>query len=353
MNARKTIPKANPGLFDHVDWTQIRSQDNTILDRLLTIVDFEAFRGDLEAPLIKQAKGPGGRPAFDAVLMFKVLIAQRVYGGLSDDAMEFEIRDRESIRRFLDLSIVDQMPDSKTIWKYREDWTNSGTFDRCSADFLAQLADRGIKLSPGKMIDASFVEVPIQRNSRDDNQHIKDNDEAPPNWDDEPNKKRQKDVDARHAKKGNTHFFGYKLHALVDTLGKYVAGIIVTPANVHDSQAFLDLLDPSQDQEIYADSAYRSKAIFDALEADGIAPQICERAYRGKPLSEEQKTSNRAISHIRARVEHVFGHMTGSLNLMRLRCIGLARVTGMLTLGTLVYNMQRLEQMHRLNLAHA
>ena len=57
-------------------------------------------------------------------MMFKIMILQRYYN-LSDDQVEFQINDRMSFTcalhevrgmRFLNLSIADDVPDSKTVW---------------------------------------------------------------------------------------------------------------------------------------------------------------------------------------------------------------------------------------------
>ncbi|MEO6685947.1 MAG: transposase [Dyadobacter sp.] len=89
------------------------------LHRLAKGVDFEYFRPLLEEELSKEPHGLGGRPGYDYVLLFKVLILQR-YFNLSDDQVEFQICDRISFMRFLGLTIADDIPDSKTIWNFRE-----------------------------------------------------------------------------------------------------------------------------------------------------------------------------------------------------------------------------------------
>lgn len=89
------------------------------LEKLNRGIDFELFRAILENNLIKLQKGPGGRPAYDYILMFKLLILQRFYN-LSDDQTEYQINDRMSFMRFLNLTIADDIPDSKTVWNFKE-----------------------------------------------------------------------------------------------------------------------------------------------------------------------------------------------------------------------------------------
>ncbi len=66
-----------------------------------------------------------------------------------------------------------------------------------------------------------------------------------------------------------------------------------------------------------------------------IILNIHEKGYRNKPLSEEQKASNKEKSKVRARVEHVFGHMTNSMGGMTTRVIGIDRTTCVITLKIL------------------
>lgn len=78
-----------------------------------------------------------------------------------------------------------------------------------------------------------------------------------------------------------------------------------------------------------------------------IKIHICNRAYRNKPLTNEQKEENREISKIRARVEHVFGFMTRSMSGMFLNCIGLERARRDIGLKSLGYNIKRLITLKR------
>ena len=198
------------------------------------------------------------------------------------------------------------------------------------------------------MIDATFVEVPKSRNSREDNVKLKAG-ELPEGWDkDDPateHMRCQKDTDARWTKKNQETHFGYKNHLNADAKNKLIRAYAVTPASVHDSQVFDELLDQSTDEEgkkraAYADSAYRSKEQEEELQANGIESQVCEKGTRGTPLTEEQKVSNRVKSKTRSRVEHVFGaqaQMGGHL----VRTIGLARARVKIAMMNLAYNMRR------------
>jgi hypothetical protein len=96
------------------------------------VVDFEAFRAELEAALPRADRSRGGRPPWDAVLMFRVLVLQALYT-LSDDQTEYQLRDRLSFMRFVGLALQDAVPDAKTIWLYREQLTRAGALAKLFA----------------------------------------------------------------------------------------------------------------------------------------------------------------------------------------------------------------------------
>jgi IS5 family transposase len=131
--------------------------------------------------------------------MFKILILQRYYN-LSDDQTEYQINDRMSFMIFLNLTITDDIPESKTIWHFSERLTDLGIVKYLFDLFTKSLNELGLIVNEGKIVDASFIEVPKQRNSIEKNKQIKEGhgDEL---WNDKPNKKRQKDIDARWTKK--------------------------------------------------------------------------------------------------------------------------------------------------------
>ena len=202
------------GFFDQDIRLSKLSELGDPLERLNKGVDFEMFRDLLETSLHKDSKGNGGRPPYDYVLMFKILILQRYYN-LSDHQTEYQINDRMSFMRFLNLTISDDIPDSKTIWNFGEQLTDLGLVKELFDLFGKELSRLGLIINEGKIVDASFVEAPRQRNSREDNKKIKSGNGINL-WKDKPNKARQKDIDARWTKKNFQNYYGYKNHAKVD-----------------------------------------------------------------------------------------------------------------------------------------
>ena len=123
-----------------------------------------------------------------------------------------------------------------------------------------------------------------------------------------------------------------------------IAKWCVTAASPHDSKMFIEVLseDEQGNRQVWADSAYRSKAAIQELGALGYKPRINHKGTRTKSLSDRQKQVNRAYSKVRARVEHVFGTMSNEMHERHMRCIGMARAKTWIGLRNLCYNMRRL-----------
>ena len=355
------LKRRQPGFFDIEERTKKLTQMGDPLIALNAHVDWEAFRADLNRVhlgvglLGGERKSNSGTKPIDVVLKFKILVLQQLHN-LSDDRIEYQIRDRLSFMRFLGLQLEDRVPDAKTVWVFREQIKAQGLMEKLFARFHEQLAAQGYAARAGQMIDATFVEIPRQRNNRDENAEIKAG-VTPEAWQADnkaaKNKLRQKDVDARWAKKNLENHYGYKSHINADQGHKLVQSYAVTAASVHDSQVFEVLLDQSEvegdsgkKRAIYADSAYRSAEKEAALQEMKIESQICEKGTKSAPLSEVQKDSNHANSKIRSRVEHVFGaqaQMGGHV----VRTIGILRARVKIGMMNLVYNMLRLGQLIR------
>ncbi|MCK5677972.1 MAG: IS5 family transposase [Flavobacteriaceae bacterium] len=328
------------GFFDQDIRLSKLSELGDPLEKLTKGVDFEIFRALLENNLIKLSQGKGGRPPYDYVMMFKILILQRYYN-LSDEQVEYQINDRMSFMRFLDLTIADDIPDSRTVWNYREQITDLELVEPLFNLFLKELETLGLIVNEGKIVDASFIEVPIQRNKRAENKTIKA-DEIPEEWKDKPRKLSQKDTDARWTKKGNKSFFGYKNHVKTDSKSKIICKYKSTTASVHDSQVTDNLInEEDKGEEFYADSAYTGENQEEIIAQKGLVNQVHEKGYKNKPLTDEQKANNTIKSKIRARVEHIFGFMENSMNGMEIRSIGFKRADAIIGLSNLVYNMFR------------
>jgi len=339
------------GLFDIEFHEKKIKEYQPPLVKLDKVIEWEMFRKPLEDALYVKPKGAGGRPPFDKLMMFKILILQKYYN-LSDEQTEFQINDRTSFKQFLGLKIGDTIPDEKTIWHFKEQLANKNLTQQLFDQFATMLMNKGVIAKEGSIVDATFVDVPRQRNSKEENADIKKG--ATPlefgkkDKNGKQSKLHQKDCDARWTKKNDEKHFGYKNHINADEKTKLITKYSVTDAAVHDIREVENLVDKS-DNRLHADSAYKSKEIEEYLKSIDCESFIHEKGYRDNPLTKKQKESNSKKSKIRAKVEHIFGFMTNSMNnALYMKSIGMKRIKESIGLLNLTYNLFRLEQLIRL-----
>lgn len=287
MASQKYKATGNRSLFDEQETYQKLSDIGNPLERISIVLDFEMFREMLEVELLNtNKKNNAGAKPYDVVMMFKIMILQRYYG-LGDTQIEYQIHDRLSFKKFPGLESGDKVPDEKTVWAFREKLTNEGLVERIFSQFTEHLEKKGLIMNEGKMVDASFTVAPRQRNTREENKTIKEGngDEL---WNDKPNKKKHKDINARWIKKNGEKFYGYKNHAKVDTKSKFIDNYEVTDASVHDSQPLDDLLTKDDSgQDFFADSAYTGEKQQKVIDKYKMNNKVHEKGYRNKPLTEE------------------------------------------------------------------
>ena len=185
--------RGRPGFFDIGDRLKRLSDLGDQLETFRSTVDFELFRPELNAALSYTDRTEGGRPPFDPVLMFKILVIQAT-NNLSDERAEFLINDRLSFMRFLVLGLEDRVPDARTIWLFRQKLTTAGAIKRLFEQFDAMLRQAGYIAMSGQIVDASLVAAPRQRNTDDEKKAIKQG-QIPANWKAKPAKLRHKDRD--------------------------------------------------------------------------------------------------------------------------------------------------------------
>jgi IS5 family transposase len=338
----------NPlGLFDDHFLMEKLTKLGDPLQKLNKFITWEIFKSPIDQAFGDESRdmSKGGRPPFYKLMLFKALIIQSLYN-LSDDQLEYQIVDRASFKRFLGLKKSDKVPDSKTFWFFREQLIEKDVIMDLFKTFNETLDASGIFANEGKMVDASFVEAPRQRNTREENRHIKETGTAPEEWTEKPHKLAQKDVDARWTKKNNTTFYGYKNHVKSDAKTKLIEEFEVTDASVHDSQAIEKLLtEKDEGQPVYADSAYTGEEQKKVYKTKKVINKTNEKGYRNKPLTDGQKASNKEKSRIRARVEHIFGFVENSMNGSFIRTIGIARAKVKIGMMNLTYNIFRCVQL--------
>ena len=154
------------GFFDADKRLQALSARGDPLEAIDHLVPWESFRAEIEAVVLtpdELKKSSAGRKPFDAILMFRMLVLQAL-NNLSDEQVEYQVRDRLSFSRFLGLAIEDSIPDATTLWLFREKLARAGLIEQLFDRFDQHLAAKGYMARGGQIIDASIVLVPTQRN---------------------------------------------------------------------------------------------------------------------------------------------------------------------------------------------
>ena len=253
--------RGEPGFFDVEERLRELSAKGDELERLNAVMDFELFRADLERAVPRSDRSKGGRPAFDHVLMFRVLILQTSHS-LSDERTEYLVKDRLSFMRFLGLGLADTVPDANTIWTFREALTRARldgkpAIEVLFARFEAALSAAGFLAKGGQIIDATIVAAPKQRNTEGEKRDIKEG-RIPAEWAKKPAKLRQKDRDARWTVKYTKAkpsaegmprvdlaipAFGYKNHIGIDRRHGLIRTWTTTDASRYDGAVLPELID--------------------------------------------------------------------------------------------------------------
>jgi transposase, IS5 family len=345
-----------PGFWDVEHRLRELSKHGDPLEKLAATVDFEMFRADLAAALGPRDPARGGRPGFDVVLKFRMLVLQAMHG-LSLEQTEYLVSDRLSWMRFCGLGPGDAVPDANTLWDFREALIAAGAFDALFARLDRAITGAGYLAMSGQIVGATLVAAPRQRNSDGEKEAIKAGKTAAEIWPDKPAKARQKDTDARWTLKVSrakpaaegrplvdsaVPVFGYKSHISIDRRHGVIRRGKVTDAAAHDGARLREgLIDPNNTaSDVWADSAYRSAENERFLDRIGKVSRIHRRKPKGKLMSRRTARANAAKSAIRAAVEHPFAHQKTVMKLV-IRTIGLARAEAAIILANMSYNMKR------------
>jgi IS5 family transposase len=346
--------RGQPGFWDIDERYARLSAAGDPLEKLDAVVPWAVFRKPLARALKRSDGAKGGRPPYDAVLMFKILILQALYN-LSDDQAEFMIQDRLSFMRFLGLGLSEKVPDAKTIWLFREHLAQARAVDNLFARFDKHLTRAGYLAMGGQIVDATIVAAPKQRNTDGEKADIKAG-RIPEAWQDKPAKLRQKDRDARWtvkfskakpAEEGKppkvdiaVPVFGYKNHASIDRRHGFIRGWSVTHAAAWDGAQLRDVVGRNTGSKVWADTAYRSRKNETWLSKHGFVSDIHHKKPKGRPMSERIARANGRRSKVRSAIEHVFARQKGPMALF-VRTIGIIRARAKIGMANLAYNLTR------------
>lgn len=299
-----------------------------------------------------------GRPAYPGLLLFKMLLVGLWHGGLSDQAVEDMANVNLHVLCFLGLSLEDDVPDHSVLSRFRTKLTHAQAWDALLLEINRQIEERHLMVKSGCHVDGSITHSPRKPRTKPTYEIVGDreerDDEAEAQADMRVIEVAQPGVDneARWLKKAGKSIFGYKQHTIVDTNGLVLA-VETTPANRHDSQPFVDLVDKAdmkRGSRVHADKAYCSKKHREALKIRGIKNGIQDKAVKNKPLNPRQLIRNKIISKVRFVVERTFGGQQRWFAGKILRYQGLAKAHAWHVLLAVAYNLRRMPRLYIENL---
>ena len=283
---------------------------------------------EIEQTLSNLYSSKRGAPSYPPLMMFKILILQAWYG-LSDEALEKQIARDLMFRRFIDLSLSENVPDHSSIWRFRQLLNTEKLLEPLLEQINNHLEQNSIIVSLGSIniIDATVIEAKQSRKRKGKHGNNTQDPEAAYNV-----------KTAADGKRKTT--YGFKMHANTDEDG-FVKKMTFTPGNVHDSQEFDKLLDVSKTKtcgQVFADSAYANKRNDKKLGKQNN--KVLHRAYRNTLLTNKQKQDNRQRSSVRYIVERTFGLLKLHHGLGKARYLGLERNKTRAQLITMSHNLK-------------
>jgi len=301
----------------------VSGKDETVLDEMALAVDWRPI-----AALVGGRNGVGpGSPSYPGLVLLRCLLLG-IWHDLSDPALEAAIKDRLSFRRFVGLSLHDDVPDHSTLWRFRAALAQDGLADRVFGEIVRQLDTKGLVVKRGTLIDASLVAAaarPARKAVGGDGVASKPS----------------PDPDARWGRKGRCSVFGYKIHIGVDQDHTIIRRVELTPASVTDTEP-ADALISGDEKAVYGDQAYYTHARHARLTAAGIKDRLMRRPNKHHPeLPVRHKRRNRLIGRVRAAVERPFAVFKQYYGLRRMRFFALARNKVHVLLACCGYNLRR------------
>lgn len=246
-------------------------------------------------------KAGRGRQPLGLEKMLRIYFLQQWFD-LSDPAAEEALYDSESMRRFVGVELGEEpVPDETTILRFRHLLEQHGLTEQIFHAVRALLEARGLLVKQGTIVDATIIAAPSSTK----------------------NAARARDPEMRQTRKGNTWYFGMKVHVGTDRRGT-VHSLRVTHAAVSDLTELPHLLH-GEERELFGDAAYWSEPDRQALAERGVRYRVNRRGHPRKPLSEYWRRVNRSRSRTRARGEHGFHVVKRLWGFSKVRYRGLAK----------------------------
>lgn len=260
--------------------------------------------------------GERGRPPVGLERMLRLYCLGHWYN-LSDPALEEALYDIEAMRRFVGIDLGrEAAPDETTICKFRHLLEEYDLGAALFAEINAHLADQGIQVSGGTIVDATIIDAPSSTK----------------------NQRGERDPEMHQTKKGNQWYFGMKGHFGVDSSTKLIHAVVVTAANTADGSVVGDLLH-GQETRVWGDKAYDGQREAIAAAAPAAQNHTHDKGHRHRPLSEEQEAANRYKSSVRSKVEHPIGTIKRVFGFRKVRYRGIAKNANRLFVASALANL--------------
>jgi len=234
--------------------------------------------------------------------MLRVCFLQNWYA-LSDPMAEETLYDGEAMRRFAGIELDDnRIPDETTILNFRHLLERHGLTEAIFADVNAHLADKGITLHSGTLVDATIIDAPSSTKNR----------------------AAARDPEMSSTKKGKNWYFGMKAHNGVDADSGVTHSLETSTARLHDSQVWDELLH-GEETSVWADKGYVSAEREAAFRGRGKVWGVMRKATKGGKLHPLDERANHIIAMVRAKVEHPFRVIKRQFGHVKTRYRGLAK----------------------------
>ncbi len=337
MSVQQASISSNTAIISQYIDLRIRKTRRTFLAQINNLLDWDALQKLLEQHYPK-GQSNTGRKAYSPLLLLKMSLLQTWYG-LSDYAVEEQVNDTLSFMRFCGLKLEDPVPDHSVLSRFRTSLSKVKAWDLLLESINAQLAERGIILKQGAIIDASIT--PSNRKPKGKKVHALRPESIPPVV---ALQQRGVDPEGAWVKKGGRLSYGYKRHYVTESSSGLVLSVETTSANAHESKQLSQCVSKARlptGSRVYADKGYCSAANEKVLQGMCLRSGIQQKATRSKALTQRQKQFNKLVGKVRYKIERVFGSIKSWFGDLRARYVGQIRVHGQHVLEAIAYNLYR------------
>ena len=317
-----------------------------LFDRVDLMVDWPSILL-LISKYYKKGQSVDGRDSYSPLILFKMLLLQTWYG-LSDEAVEENVRDRISFSKFCCISMDESVPDSTVLCRFRNALNKHNAFEEILNAINSFLESEGLMITKGAIVEASVT--PTLRKPRGKKEFTVIVEDRKEDEQQEPAAKLVQiikpnvDQEAAWIKKAGKLHYGYKQHVVTNQEG-FILGIHTTAANESDIknlEATLNKVKLAPRTPVYADKGYASEENDNELIMKKLKNRILYKAVKNKPLTELEKQINRKISQTRYKVERTFGSIRRWFKASEARYVGKAKTHSQHLIQAIGYNLYRM-----------